>query len=164
MAVIGAAVLTLNLSSCASYQKQATIMGLGGNNINTYVSADLDYANVKKVSAIVNSRTALGFIELERNGKKFLSSSNRYKGLTKPEKQALYRAKENANVDIILDSEFETEKHSWFFGAYKTKTTKVTGWGINVKGVKEDKHGNPNGSYYFPSSTASGIISNFMGR
>ncbi len=116
-------------------------MGFGGNSINTYVSADLDYANAKKVQASVNTRTLFGFIQLERNGNKLLKSANRYKGFSKAERQALYRAKENAEVDIILDPEFESEKHSWFFGLYRTTSTKVKGWGINVKGIKEDTHG-----------------------
>ena len=58
--------------------------------------------------------------------------------------QFLYRAKENANVDIILEPEFETEKHSWFLGLYRTSSTKVKGWGVNIKGIKYDQHGTPN--------------------
>ncbi len=126
------------LASCASYQKTAPVMGVQSNNINTYVAADLDYANAKKVEAAVTSKTVLGFIQLVKNGNKTLKSSNRYNRLTKSESQALYRAKENSGVDIILEPEFEKEKHSWFFGIYKTSTTKVKGWGINVKGIKED--------------------------
>lgn len=139
-----AGILALGFTSCASYVKEAPIMGYGGNSINTYVAADLDYANAKKVQASVNTSTLFGFIQLERNGNKTLKSVNRYKGFSKSERQALYRAKENADVDIILDPEFETEKHSWFFGAFRTSSTKVKGWGINVKGIKEDTHGNPN--------------------
>ena len=119
-------------------------MSLGNNNINTYVEADLDYANAKKVEGIVNTATLFGFIALERNGNKLLKSANRYKGLSKRESQALYRAKENSQVDVILEPEFESEKHSWFFGAYKTSVTKVKGWGVNIKGIKEDKRGVPN--------------------
>ena len=78
-------------------------MSLGNNNINTYVEAELDYENAKKVQASVNTATLFGFIQLERNGNKTLKSANRYKGLTKREAQALYRAKENADVDIILE-------------------------------------------------------------
>lgn len=119
-------------------------MSLGNNNINTYVEADLDYANAKKVQASVNTATLFGFIQLERNGNKTLKSANRYKGLTKREAQALYRAKENSGVDIILEPEFETEKHRWFFGAYRTSSTKVKGWGVNIKGIQKDQHGIPN--------------------
>ena len=119
-------------------------MTLGNNCINTYVEADLDYANAKKVEAAVNTATLFGFIQLESNANKTLKSVNRYKGLTKREAQALYRAKENADVDIILEPEFETEKHSWFFGAYRTSSTKVKGWGVNMKGIQKDQHGLPN--------------------
>lgn len=136
-------VFALALSSCASYQNEAAVMTLGDNNINTYVEADLDYSNAKRVEASVETKHVLG-IPLVHNGKKFFKSANRYKGLNKREKQALYRAKENSNVDIILEPEFETEKHSWFFGAYKTSLTKVKGWGVNLKGIKRDEHGVPN--------------------
>ena len=139
----------MSFTSCASYVKEAPILGFGGNSINTYVAAELDYANAKKVQASVNTATLLGFIQLERNGNKILKNTNRYKGLSKAERQALYRAKENADVDIILDPEFESEKHSWFFGLYRTSSTKVKGWGINVKGIKEDTHGYPNADRSF---------------
>lgn len=142
--LVCAGLIAASISSCASYQKEAAIMSLGNNNINTYVEADLDYANAKKVQGSVNTATLFGFIQLERNGNKTLKSANRYKGLSKREAQALYRAKENADVDIILEPEFETEKHSWFFGAYKKTSTKVKGWGVNIKGIKQDTHGVPN--------------------
>lgn len=136
-----AACITVLLSSCAAYQKTAPIMGVTSNNINTYVSADLDYKNAKKVEATVETQTVLGFIQLTRNGNKTLKSANRYKGIDKREAQALYRAKVNSGVDIILEPEFEKEKHSYFFGLYKTTVTTVKGWGINIKGIKEDPHG-----------------------
>lgn len=139
-----AGLLVMSIVSCASYKQEAAVMGLGGNSINTYVAADLDYANAKKVTGSVNTRTVLWFIQLERNGNKLLKSSNRYRNLNKKEAQALYRAKQDGNVDIILDPEFETEKHSWFFGIYKTSKTRVDGWGVNMKGIKEDNHGVPN--------------------
>lgn len=141
LSAICAGLLTLSVSSCASYQNEAAIMSLG-NNLNTYVEADIDYASAKKVEATVNTATLLGFIQLERNGNKTLRSANRYKGLTKRQSQALYRAKQNSGVDIILEPEFESEKHSWLFGVYRTSKTKVKGWGVNVRGIKEDKHQN----------------------
>lgn len=144
LSAICAGMLVASLTGCATYQKEAAIMSLGNNNINTYVEADLDYANAKKVQGSVNTKTLFGFIQLEHNGNKVLKSANRYKGLTKREGQALYRAKEESNVDIILEPEFECEKHSWFFGAYKTTSTKVKGWGVNIKGITADKHGTPN--------------------
>lgn len=127
------------LSSCASYQKTAPIMSIGGNSINTYVAAELDYKNAKKVEGTVETQTLFGF-NLIRNENKTLKSTNRYKGLNKRESQALYKAKTEANVDIILEPEFETEKHSWFLGIYKTSITKVKGWGINIKRITEDKN------------------------
>ena len=132
------------LASCASYQKTAPIMGVQSNNINTYVAADLDYANAKKVEATLNKKTVLWFIPLVRNGNKTFKSSNRYSSLSKTESQALYLAKQNSGVDIILEPEFEKEKHSWFFGIFETSSTKVKGWGINVKGIKEDSNRVPN--------------------
>ena len=86
---ICAGLLVLGFTSCASYQKEAALMQINNNNINTYVAADLDYANAKRVQATVNTRTLFGFIQLERNGNKTLKSINRYKFLTKPEAQAL---------------------------------------------------------------------------
>lgn len=141
ISAVCATAIVMTLGSCASYEKQAPIMSLSGTKINTYVAADLDYDGAKKVTGTINKRTLFGFIALERNGNKRLSASNRYKGLKKIEQQALYRAKENADVDMILDPEFESEKHKWFFGAYKKQSVRVTGWGVNVKGIKEDKHG-----------------------
>ena len=61
---------------------------------------------------------------------------------TQDESYYILDAKENSGVDIILEPEFESERHSWFFGAYRTSKTKVKGWGVNVKGIKEDKHQN----------------------
>lgn len=139
--LMGAMMLVFFASSCASYEKSAPVMGVTSNNINTYVAADLDYDGAKKVEGVVDTRTLFGFIQLTRNGNKTLKSANRYKGIDKREAQALYRAKENSKVDIILEPEFEKEKHSYFFGAYKATTTKVKGWGVNIKGIKEDPHG-----------------------
>ena len=46
--VLGAFLASLFVTSCASYQNTAPIMGVLGNNINTYVEADLDYAGQRK--------------------------------------------------------------------------------------------------------------------
>lgn len=136
------------LASCASYQKTAPIMSVQSNNINTYVAADLDYENAKKVEATIKTKTALWIIPLIKNGNKTIKSSNRYNSLSKTESQALYLAKEKSGADIILEPEFEKERHSWFFGIYRTTTTKVKGWGVNVKGIKEDvNHGVANTQY-----------------
>ena len=64
LSAICAGLLILSVSSCASYQNEAAIMSLG-NNLNTYVEADIDYASAKKVEATVNTATLFGFIQLE---------------------------------------------------------------------------------------------------
>ena len=134
-------IAALAFTSCAHYNVDAPVMGIAGNSINTYVAADLDYKGAKQISADVQTKTLFGFISLTRNGDKQLTNSNRYRGLTRAERQALFRAKTNNNVDIILDPEFTIEKHSWFFGLYKTRNVNVKGWGVNLKGIKEDPHG-----------------------
>ena len=126
------------------------MMGLHSNNVNTYVAADLDYANAKKVEATVQKKTLFWIIPLIKNGDKTLMTSNRYASFNKTERQALYRAKKDAGVDIILDPEFEKESHSWFLGIFKKKTVKVKGWGINVKGFKEDENHIINGQRSMP--------------
>lgn len=136
------ALVALMLTSCASYTNSGAVMSIRSNNINTYVAADIDYDNAKKVEATVEVQKLFGFINLTRNGNKQFNSTNRYRDLSKVERQALYRAKVNGKVDIILEPEFTTERHSWFFGAYKTFTTKVNGWGVNIKGLKEDSRAN----------------------
>lgn len=128
----------LSLSSCATYTKNAPVYGIGGNNINTYVKANLDLANAQKVEASVEQKYVLWFIPLIFNGNKTLVSSNRYGHLSKVEGLALYRAQQNGNCDIILEPQFTTESHSFFFGIWRTYNTKVTGWGCNIKGLEED--------------------------
>lgn len=139
--VLGVFLASLFVTSCASYQNTAPVMGVLGNNINTYVEADLDYAGAKKVEGVVETQSLFG-ISLTHNGNKTLKCSNRYRGLDKREAQALYRAKESSGVDIILEPQFEKEKHSYFFGLYNTSVTRVVGWGVKVKGIKKDSHSN----------------------
>ncbi|MDE5561706.1 MAG: hypothetical protein K2J00_07925 [Bacteroidaceae bacterium] len=139
-----AGVMAMAFTSCAHYTVDGPVMGISSNSINTYVAADLDYKSAKRISADVETKKLFGFINLSRNGDKQLTNTNRYKGLSKPERQALYRAKVNNNVDIIMEPEFTVEKHSWFFGAYKTRKVNVKGWGVNMKGIKEDAHGQTN--------------------
>lgn len=153
LSILVASCAMMLMTSCASYQHTAPVMAIGGNNLNTYVEADLDYANAQKVEAEVETKTLLGFIPLVRNGNKTVKSNNRYKGLSKIESQALYRAKVNSGVDMIIEPEFENEKHSWFLGLYKTKKTKVKGWGINVKGIKQDQRMNANGTTSFGAAS-----------
>lgn len=153
LAAIATAAFTLLLSSCASYQKTAPVFGITTNNVNTYVKADLDLSNAKRVEGIVEKKTVLWFIQLSRNGNKTLVESNRYQGAagmfsqffggSKLKAQALYRAKESGNVDLIIEPEYEIEKHNFLFGLYKTQMVKAKGWGVNVKGLKEDNVTNP---------------------
>lgn len=127
------------MTSCASYQKTAPLMGVTNNSINTYAAADIDYESAQRVTAEINTQTIFG-IPLIKNGNRTLKSTTRYRNIGKREAQALYLAKEQSGADIILEPEFEKEKHSWFFGAFKKSKTIVKGWGVKVKGIKEDKH------------------------
>lgn len=137
--LFAALMVAVFMSSCTSYQNTASIIGMADNRLNTYVEADLDYAGAKRVKGVVETKKFLG-IPLIKNGNKTLKSVGRYGNLSKREAQALYRAKESSGVDIILEPQFETEKHSYFFGAFRRSKTTVTGWGLNIKGIKEDKH------------------------
>ena len=148
--VIALGLCSLAFASCAHYTMESPVMGIANNSVNTYVAADLDYKGAKKISAEVESKTLLGVFSLSRNGDKQLSNLNRYRHLTKPQRQALYRAKTNNGVDVIIEPEFATEKHSWFFGAYKTRKVTVTGWGVNMKGIKEDTNQNGSGQFSNP--------------
>ena len=128
----------LLLAGCASYQKTAPLQGMNSNTVSTYAEADIDYSSAKKVSGTIETKKIFGFNTI-RNGNKTLKSSNHYGRLSKREAQALYKAKESADVDLILDPEFETEKHSYFFGLIRNSTTKVTGWGVKIKGMKDNR-------------------------
>jgi len=130
------AVAVAAMQSCASYTNSAAVKTMSPTLI-TNVEADIDYASQKKVNATVESKKLFGFISLTRNGNKLMYSSNNYRGLSKAERQALYRAKENSGADLIIEPEFTTEKHSWFFGAYKTQKVSVNGWGVKMKGIKD---------------------------
>ncbi|MCF0199546.1 MAG: hypothetical protein HUK02_09525 [Bacteroidaceae bacterium] len=128
------------LASCASYTKSGPMMGVQSSSINTYVAADFDYENAKRVEGTVVSKKLLG-IPLVKNGKRYYTASNRYGKFDKYEQRALYRAKETGDVDVILEPNFETESHCYFFGLFKTYKVKVSAWGMNYKGLKEDTHG-----------------------
>lgn len=151
--IIFASLFVMGFASCARYTMEAPVMGISNNSINTYVAAEIDYNSAKKVSGEVEKKTLFGFIPLIRNGNKQLSNLNRYRSLNKSQRQALYRAKENNDVDIIMEPEFSIEKHSWFFGFYKTRKVSVKGWGVNIKGIKEDTQMNHSG--YFNSTGTS---------
>lgn len=142
--LLSIALSALVLTSCATYEKTGPIMGVQSNNVNTYVAADFDYANAKRIEGSVQRKTLFGFIPLVKNGKRYYTASNRYRGLSKVEQQALYRAKEDGNVDVVMEPNFETESHSYLFGLFTVTKTKVSAWGMNYKGLKEDPHGNVN--------------------
>ena len=125
------------MSSCAFYEKTSPILGYEDNNIKTNVTADLDVTNAKKVSENIETQTLFGFIQLQHNGHQYLKSSNRYGSLSKSESQVLYKAKQDSGADIILDPQFTSEKHSWFFGMYKTTKTTVDGWAEKVNGLNQ---------------------------
>lgn len=139
-----AGVAMMAFASCASYEKTGPIMGVQSNSVNTYVAAEFDYANIKRVEGEVKYKKLFGFINLTKNGKRYYTASNRYRGLNKAEQQALYRAKSDGNVDVIMEPNFEAENHNYLFGLYTTRYVKVKAWGLNYKGLKEDPHGNIN--------------------
>jgi len=124
--------------SCASYRTSAPIQGISSDGISTYAEADIDYSTAKKVTATIETASVFGISTIS-NGNKTLRSSNHYRGLTKREAQALYKAKKDYDVDMILDPEFVYEKHRFFFGLIKNGKTTVTGWGVKVKGIKDSR-------------------------
>jgi hypothetical protein len=129
----------LTFSSCAYYSQTAPITGIDPDGVKVNVVADLDLENAKTVTATVKTKKILGFINLVFNENKYIRSP-RYRGFSEAEGLALYRAKNEADVDVILDPEFEYERHCWFFGVYKTKTTTLRGLGVKIKGYhKQDK-------------------------
>lgn len=133
------AALTVSLfCSCASYRTSAPLQSISSNEISTYAEADIDYSTAKKVTATIETSSIFGIPTIS-NGNKTLKSSNHYRGLSKRESQALYRAKKEYGVDMILDPEFESEKHSYFLGLVKRGKTTVNGWGVKVKGIKDSR-------------------------
>lgn len=134
--MIGMALLTL--SSCAYYSQTAPITGIDPKGVKVNVVADLDLDNAKTVTATVKEKTVLWFIPIVINKQKYLRSP-RYRGVSELEGLALYRAKNDAGVDVILDPEFEYERHCWFLGIYKTRDITVRGLGVNVKGYLKEK-------------------------
>lgn len=124
-------------ASCSSVKQTAPVMAIGGNNITTNVKADIDYDGVKKIQGSASTTRILWIFKHTPNGGKKISANNRYRGLSNTENVALYRAKQSADVDIVLEPEFETQTKSYFFGIYKKTDVKVKGWGANIKGFKE---------------------------
>lgn len=130
------------LTSCTSVKQTAPVMGIAGNNIVTNVKADLDYNNVKKIKGSATTNRILWIFNHTVNGNKKLSTNNRYKGLSQTESVALYRAKTAADVDVVLEPQFEVETKSYFFGIYKRTQVNVVGWGANIKSFKDGSHSN----------------------
>lgn len=134
--LIGIALLAI--ASCASYTQTAPLVGISTNDIKVNVVADLDMANAKTVAATVTARKLFWIIPLSRNGQKVIRNP-RYGSLSKLEGLALYQAKKDAGVDVILDPEFETERHSWFFGIYKYSRASIRGYGVKIKNYRQVK-------------------------
>lgn len=126
-----------SMASCSSVKQTAPVMAIGGNNITTNVKAEIDYEGVKKIQGEASTTRVLWIFKHTPNGGKKIQSNNRYKGLNGTENVALYRAKQAADVDLILEPQFETQTKSYFFGIYKKTNVKVVGWGANIKGFKE---------------------------
>ena len=130
--ILGVAVM-LAVASCTTVKQSAPVMGIGGNNIVTSVKANIDYQNIKKIKGSATTNRILWLFTYTVNGSKKLSTNNRYKGLTPTESIALFRAKNTADVDIVLEPQFEEEVKSYLFGIYKRTNVNVTGWGANIK-------------------------------
>lgn len=128
------ALMVFMAASCTSVKETAPVMAIGNNNIVTNVKADLDYQGIKRVKGSATVHRVLWIFSSTPGGNKKLSANNKYKGLNKAEATALYRAKAAADVDVILEPEFDTETKSYFFGIYKKTVVKANGWGANIKG------------------------------
>lgn len=129
--------VTVSLASCTSVKQTAPVMAIGGNNIVTNVKADIDYDGIKRIQGQATTTRVLWIFKHTPNGGKKITANNRYRGLNSTENVALFRAKQSADVDLVLEPEFETQTKSYFFGIYKKTDVKVKGWGANIKGFKE---------------------------
>ncbi|MDD6889689.1 MAG: hypothetical protein PUD39_05465 [Bacteroidales bacterium] len=137
-------VVILGMASCSSVKQTAPVMAIGGNNITTNVKADIDYDGIKKIQGTASSTRILWIFKHTPNGGKEIKANNRYRGLSSTENVALFRAKQSADVDLILEPQFETQSKSYFFGIYKKTVVKATGWGANIKGFVEGPAMNTN--------------------
>lgn len=124
-------------ASCTSVRSSAPVMAVGSNNIITNVKADLDYAGIKKINGEATTHRVLWIFGHTPGGNKQLTANNKYKGLNKAERTALYRAKNAGDVDMVLEPEFDTETKSYFFGIYKKTKVRVKAWGANIKGFQD---------------------------
>ncbi len=132
-----AGIFCLALASCSSYRSTAPIMGITNNSIETSAVANIDYSTAKRVEGFAEETVVLGIFHTSNTGNKELRNSNRYGGLGKMERRALYQAKKNGDVDVILEPEFEYEHHNNFFST-NTKVW-VRGWGVKMHGVSNGR-------------------------
>ena len=136
--LLACAMLLCIATSCGtSHTATAPVMAIGSNNIITNVKADLDYNNVKKISGEATINRILWIFKHTPKGDAKLTANNKYKGLNATQSTALYRAKTEAGVDVILEPEFVTESKSYFLGIFKKTKVKCTGWGVNIKGFQD---------------------------
>ena len=130
--------IALIMASCGtSHTATAPVMAIGSNNIITNVKADLDYNNIKKIEGEATINRILWIFNYTPKGAAQLQANNKYKGLNKTQSTALYRAKTNAGVDVVLEPEFVTETKSYFLGIFKKTKVKIVGWGANISGFKD---------------------------
>ena len=113
----------LAFSSCASYRTSAPIVGYDSYGIRADVQAELDPASLKDVSVTMKKNYIFWIIPMNFSKDKTLLSANHYPIASNPfsligdlQGKALYKAKINNSADLILNPEFEIERHSWFLG------------------------------------------------
>lgn len=135
--LLAIAIVMVMAVSCTSVRSTAPVMAVGSNNIITNVKADLDYAGIKKINGEATTHRVLWIFGHTPGGNKQITANNKYKGLNKAERTALYRAKNAGDVDMVLEPEFDTETKSYFFGIYKKTKVKVKAWGANIKGFQD---------------------------
>lgn len=149
--VIALVATILGLTSCSSVKQTAPVMALAGNSINTHIKADIDFEHIKRIKGGATTTRVLWIFNHTTNGNKKLTANNKYKGLSEGESIALYRAKTAADVDVVLEPQFDVETKSYFFGIYKRTKVNVVGWGANIKGFSEDPSSITNTVEPYPS-------------
>ncbi len=135
LAVVSAFAVAVMLTSCASYTQTGSVVE-SDIDVESNVEMVLDLQNAKKVSATVKRNTVFGFSTTDYKTVLDDGTSALFGGKAKIKKQALAKAKIESNVDVILEPEYTTESHSYFFGLIKNKICTVKGYGVNIKGFK----------------------------
>lgn len=134
---VSAFALAAMFTGCASYHQTGDVVN-SDIVIKSHVNMVLDLENAKPVSATVKRNTAFGISSTNyRTTLDDGTSAVFGSGMSKLKKRALAKAKIEGNVDVILEPEYTTESHSYFFGLFKKKICTVKGYGVNVKGFKE---------------------------